>query len=433
MSLRNQTPRGAGVGAARRREARARRRALSAGTIAIVLSLLLLYVAFKSPSGIPLKPYYNVTAQFKSVGTLETAANVTIRGKLVGQVVDLRLVKGVPTVDLQMDPGTQQLPVDSTVRIRPRGLLGEEYLDITPGKSTQTIKPGGEIPASHTTAAEQLTDVFAGLTAPARKHMQQMINGLGDAVFGRGPELNETLSVAPSVLTTLTNGLSPLITSDSTPGLIANANALTAELDAVTYDFYPGMHYGAQALAPLQTEGASVTKLLEEAPADMTSIDASLATTDTVLGHLSRFSRQATQFTDYAPQALKSLTNVLVNGRRPLSSARTLLQKIQPAIKPTLAATSALSPELPYLSRLSNVASPVFNTLAPYGCDFDGFAHNWRGFLSIGVPTQTGPLGPYTILRLGVSGPGVELAGTATQKTTYHVTEPADCGIAPGS
>jgi virulence factor Mce-like protein len=412
-------------GTARRREARQRTVLLTAGSLAILVAFALLYVALKSPTGIPLKPYYTVSAQFRSVGTLETGADVTVAGRLVGQVVDLRTVKGVPTIDLQMNPGTKHLPVGTTARIRPRGLLGAEYIDLSPSSAQQTIRNGGVIPVADTSAAEQLTDVIAGLTAPARRNLQEMINGFGDGLLGRGPELNQTLSTAPSTMKNLTSGLNPLVQSGSTATLISGANAVTAELDAVRGDFYPGLHYGAKGLAPLQAESASVSRLLETAPADMTSIDASLSTTDTVLGHVSRFASEATRFTALAPQALRSLTDVLVQGRKPLGSAKTLLEKLQPAIAPTEKLTATLNPELPELSGLFTSLTPVLNTVAPYGCDLEGFSHNWRGFLGSGS-LQSGPLGPYTQLRTEIAGPGAVIGSLSLLPATYDPT-PKPC------
>ena len=81
-------------------------------------------MAFKAPTGIPAKPYYDVTAQFKSLGTLSQGASVSIAGNVVGEAVNLRRVGGVPTVDLQLNSSTPRLPVDTTARIRPRGADG---------------------------------------------------------------------------------------------------------------------------------------------------------------------------------------------------------------------------------------------------------------------------------------------------------------------
>ncbi len=416
-----------------RRRRDARTLLLSLGTLAILAALALLYVAFKAPTGIPLKPYYVVDAQFRSLGTLDTGGDVTIAGNEVGQVVDLRLVHGIPTVDLQLNSGLHHLPVGTTARIRPRGLLGAEYVELVPGTARQTIPENGVIPERNTSTANQLSDVLAGLTAPARRNLQLLITGLGEGLLGRGEQLNQTLASLPSTLTNLTRGLTPLLQrTGATAGLVAGANSLMAALDPVRGDFDTGFTDGAKGLEPFAQESASIAKLLEESPSDFPSIRASLATTDTVLQHVDSFARAATKFTAYAPSALRSLTKVLVQGRQPLSDATSLLRKLQPAISPTLGLTAALHPELPELSQLFTKLDPILTTISPYGCDLQGFTNNWRGFLGNGVATQTGPLGPYTMLRIEVAGAGAEVSGTSLVPTKQNIDEGPCVGTTGG-
>jgi hypothetical protein len=144
-----------------------------------------------------------------------------------------------------------------------------------------------------------------------------------------------------------------------------------------------------------------------------------------VLGHVSTFARKTTIFAALAPRALSSLTAVLVD-RKPLSSARTLLRKLQPAIAPTEQMTRTLNPELPHLSHLLVNLKPVLSTLGPYGCDLEGFSHNWRGFLGQSVVGQSGPLGPYTNLSLVLAAPGTEISSLSPTPTTYN-PNPTGC------
>ncbi len=224
--------------------------------------------------------------------------------------------------------------------------------------------------------------------------------------------------------------MTPLVHSDGIQTLISGANAVTGALLPVRGDFYPGLHFGAKALAPLEAEYGSVSTLLEQAPAEITSIDASLDTTDTVLHHVSTFAEQTTKFAALAPRALHSLTAVLVD-RKPLGSAKTLLTKLEPAISPTEQMTRTLNPELPYLSGLFTQLTPVLTTLGPYGCDLEGFTDNWRGFLGQSVAGQTGPLGPETNLSLVLAAPGAEVGSLETTPTTFD-SEPTGCAGTPG-
>jgi phospholipid/cholesterol/gamma-HCH transport system substrate-binding protein len=400
---------------------------MAIGAVALLVAVALMYVAFKAPTGIPLKPYYDVSAQFKSLGTLDTGADVTISGRLVGQVVNPRLVNGVPTVDLQLNSSTPQLPIDTTARIRPRGLLGAEYIDLTPGRSKQTLPNGGLIPAADNSASEQLSDLLATFNAPTRRGFGEVIQGLGEGLMGRGPELNQALATLPSTLRNLSHALTPLLArTNATANLIAGANSLVAAFDPVRQYFMPGFDAGTEGLRPFAEERASIARLLDVAPSSLTQIQGSLDTTDTVLQHLTTFADQATHFTALAPTALHSLTAVLVRGRQPLSDATALLKTVQPAIHPILGLTAALDPELAHLQRLLTEAEPALTTVSPYDCDFAGFTHNWRGFLGLGAKLQSGLLGPNTMLRTELGSPFAQVGQLSLIPPTQDVT-PAPC------
>lgn len=382
---------------------------LSTGVLVVLLAIFLLYVAFKAPTGIPLKPYYDVNVQFSSLGTLSQGANVSIAGNFVGEAVDMKLVHGVPTAKLELSTSTPKLPVDTTARIRPRGLLGAEFIDLVPGHSKRTIASGGTIRAGQTSTAEQLSDLLSTFDAPTRQKFGEMLRGLGEGVLGRGPQLNQLLGQAPRTLQDLSRGLAPtLARTGATARLIGGTEALMAAMDPVRHDIANGFGKGADALAPFAQEQGSISQLLDVAPAAFSQIRTSLSTGDTALAHLTTFANNTTQFTALAPRALSSLTHLLVNGRRPMRDATALLRATRPAINPTLEMTGALNPELPHLNRLFGVLEQPVVTLGRYACDFEGFAHNWRGFLGLGSKLQSGPLGPYTILRTELSGPGLQ-------------------------
>jgi phospholipid/cholesterol/gamma-HCH transport system substrate-binding protein len=383
---------------------------LGTGVLALLIAVGLLYVAFKAPARIPLKPYYDVTAQFSSLGTLSQEANVSIAGNYVGEAVNLRLINGVPSVDMELNTSTPKLPVDTTARIRPRGLLGAEYIELTPGHSKQTIPDGGIIRATRTSTAEQLSDVLSAFNAPARLHQAQVLNGLGEGLLGRGPQLNEMLASAPGTLHSVVKALGPLLArTGATAQLIAGGNLLLGAFDPVRQDVAEGLRQGANALRPFAQESSHVAQLLNVAPGALRSITASLNATDPTLTHLTTFASNVSGFTALAPNALRSLTNVLKKGRRPLGDLTTVLKRTQPAIAPTLSLTSALNPELPHLTSLFDVLQAPVTLIGRYGCDLEGFAHNWRGFLGLGSKVQSGPLGPYTILRTELAGSGAAL------------------------
>jgi phospholipid/cholesterol/gamma-HCH transport system substrate-binding protein len=87
---------------------------------------------------------YTVYATFPTVGGLRSGSSVEIAGVEVGRVEEIRLQDYQARVALRINGGIQ-LPEDSIVSIRTKGLIGEQLVRISPGGSPEMIPPRGEI------------------------------------------------------------------------------------------------------------------------------------------------------------------------------------------------------------------------------------------------------------------------------------------------
>ena len=89
---------------------------------------------------------YPVYARFGSVSGLKNNAIVEIAGVRVGQVASITLDRTTyeAVVRFAIDDGVK-LPDDSIAAIRTSGIIGDKYVDISPGGSEQNIKAGGRI------------------------------------------------------------------------------------------------------------------------------------------------------------------------------------------------------------------------------------------------------------------------------------------------
>lgn len=88
--------------------------------------------------------YYQVKATFSSVKGLKKDTVVEIAGVEVGKVDSIELVDYEAVVILLIRANIE-LQDDAIASIRTKGLLGEKYVEITPGGSDILIKPGGTI------------------------------------------------------------------------------------------------------------------------------------------------------------------------------------------------------------------------------------------------------------------------------------------------
>lgn len=90
---------------------------------------------------------YHVTAEFDDIGGLKIRAPVKIGGVQVGEVSDVKLdpVTFKAVVTLQIDNQFNDIPDDSSAGIYTAGLLGDNYIAITPMYNKTFLKDGSEI------------------------------------------------------------------------------------------------------------------------------------------------------------------------------------------------------------------------------------------------------------------------------------------------
>jgi len=89
---------------------------------------------------------YRVIARFSSVTGLRVGADVEIAGVPVGRVAGIELAKDSPAalVVLRLQPHLR-LSEDTIAAIKTSGLIGDKYVSLAPGGSSDMIEQGGEI------------------------------------------------------------------------------------------------------------------------------------------------------------------------------------------------------------------------------------------------------------------------------------------------
>jgi len=94
---------------------------------------------------------YNVTAAFEDIGQLKVRGSVKIAGVTVGEVtgimIDPASYKAVVT--LRINSTVKDIPNDSSASILTAGLLGDNYIAITPMYGTVFLKNGDAIEETH--------------------------------------------------------------------------------------------------------------------------------------------------------------------------------------------------------------------------------------------------------------------------------------------
>lgn len=87
---------------------------------------------------------YEIQAVFSSSGGLKTGSSVVIAGVEVGRVKKVILddYQARVTISLPLEVKIQE---DAIASIKTKGLIGEKYVEISPGGMDETLEPGGVI------------------------------------------------------------------------------------------------------------------------------------------------------------------------------------------------------------------------------------------------------------------------------------------------
>jgi len=108
------------------------------------------------------KAGYTLNVDVPSAAGLDTKAVVKMAGVKIGFVNDIRLAGIRARVVISVEAAVR-VPVDSTATFSALGLLGEKYVEITPGKSSEFCRDGAVILGAMTIGFDQIGGLLSSL------------------------------------------------------------------------------------------------------------------------------------------------------------------------------------------------------------------------------------------------------------------------------
>ena len=118
------------------------------GLFVLIGALAVLFLALKSANLLTLSfsSNYEVSAKFDNIGGLKPGAAVKSAGVVVGRVKKIEFdgESFQAKVTLALQSGLE-FPQDSSLKILTSGLLGEQYLDVSPGADEKNLVAGDRI------------------------------------------------------------------------------------------------------------------------------------------------------------------------------------------------------------------------------------------------------------------------------------------------
>ncbi|MEA2216054.1 MAG: hypothetical protein QOK19_1615, partial [Solirubrobacteraceae bacterium] len=136
---------------------------------------------------------YRVDAIFDNADFLVSGQDVKIAGAVVGQVAGVHLTpQHTARIEMQIDTGFAPFRSDATCTIRPQSLIGEKFVDCSPGtpKGKPLTGEAPTVPLARNHSPVDLDLVFAALRLPYRQRLSLLVNELGTGLAGRPRDLN---------------------------------------------------------------------------------------------------------------------------------------------------------------------------------------------------------------------------------------------------
>ncbi len=371
--------------------------------------LLFLWLAFGGP--IPLKSEsYRVDVHFDEASQVAVESDVRISGVSVGKVKAIELSDdGLADATLEIDPKYAPIPSDTRAMLRQKTLLGETYVELTPGdRNAPPLPEGGTLADAQVSDAVQLDEIFRAFDEPTRAAFQAWMADAAVAFRGRGVDLNAALG-----------NLDPFAESADDLLRILDSQRLAVKKlladGGATFDAISKQPGELRSLienteSVFSTTAARDTQIREIFQALPTFLDESKLT----LERLDRFSGDTNPLVTQLRPVARQLSGTFIALERLSPEAKRFFNGLGPVIQRARSGFGSLRVVLddqfpPFLGRLDpyfDQLIPVVDTINKYRSEVTAFLANTSSALngeSIpggGDPTPvkflraTGPLGP---------------------------------------
>ena len=169
-------------------------------TLSCFALLLFLWLSFGGP--IPLRPEgYRVEVAIPESATLAVEADVRMAGVNIGKVKSKELEEPDRTlVELEIASRYAPIPEDTRAILRQKTLLGETYVELTPGdREADELADGGRLADANVEPTVEIDEIFSAFDPETRQAFRDWLAELTRVVRDhRGEDINDALgNLAP--------------------------------------------------------------------------------------------------------------------------------------------------------------------------------------------------------------------------------------------
>lgn len=158
---------------------------------------LLMFLWNSFGGALPLQPRgYRIHLQLKDAGNLAQQADVRISGVSIGRVTKLEgdPKTGMTDAEIELRAPFAPRPVDTRAILRQKSLLGEVYVELTPGtKAARKIPEGGSLGIAQVSEAVRLDQILATFDPETRRLFADWSADQGSVLSGSGRALSDVI------------------------------------------------------------------------------------------------------------------------------------------------------------------------------------------------------------------------------------------------
>ena len=331
-------------------------RILTMAAFALSCVGLVLYLWLTFGGSIPLRPEgYRMHVKFPEATSLAQEADVRISGVNVGKVKLKEQDKetGLTEVEIELDERYAPVPLNTGAILRQKTLLGETYVELSPGDRGPNLEDGGTLRQGQVGETVELDEIFRTFDPDTRRAFSSWLDQQGRAVDKRGEALNDALGNLQPFADDAEDVLAILDRQEAaTRGLVRDTGAV---FEALTE-----REGQLRELVVNSNRVFETTASRDEALADsFTAFPTFLRETRQTVRRTSRFARDTNPLVTQLRPAARELSPTLIDLSRLAPDLRNLFRDLDPLIKVSRRG-------LPALETVLNQTKPLLARLNPF-------------------------------------------------------------------
>jgi virulence factor Mce-like protein len=323
---------------------------------------------------------YRFSVEFNQAVELSPQSDVRIAGVSVGKVesVDLDTKSGLSRAVIQVDSQYAPRPADTRAILRAKSLLGETYVELTPGsESGAKLSDDGSLPQAQVAPTVQLDQILSTFDPATRRAFEVWQQQDGMALTNRGEDFNAALAELYPFATNVQSVLAVLNRDSSeTTTLLHDGGVVFSALSASPSQLQGFVRHTNAVFAATAAQDTALANTIKAFPGFL------IATRETI-ARLNTFAANAKPLIDELRPAAVQLSPALEQTALAAPYLRDVLTAIGPVTKASKAGVPAfehfLSASVPWLARLTPYLGnlvPVFDYINDYRGEIAAFFAN---------------------------------------------------------